>query len=340
MRYRHRTFAATLTGLTVAAFASGGLVGAAAEGTVAAGAAAEGTVAAGASATQVAPYMELSGPNPGNLQGALDVGLSSVTAAFVVGRTCTPIWDDGSTVARNKKAAKAIQGAQHAGAQVIISFGGAGGKELARSCTNLDDLTAAYQDVIDKFGVTQIDFDVEGRAIDPKAEKASIARRFAAIRALQQLNPDLDVSVTIGVGPSGLVSSGMKFLKVAKQSGTQIDLVNIMTMDYGGPVGDMGGTAIQAAQGTLVQVQSFWPKDTYANIGITPMIGDNDSAGETFTLADASEVVSFAGTNGVGRLAFWSVNRDQQCDALAAARNNCSGVAQDPLQFTSTFIGG
>ena len=113
-----------------------------------------------------------------------------------------------------------------------------------------------------------------------------------------------------------------------------------MTMDYGGPVDDMGGTAIAAAEGTLAQVRSFWPDDTYANLGITPMIGDNDSAGETFTLGDAAEVVDFAATNGVGRLAFWSVNRDQQCKGLPSARSDCSGVDQEPMEFTLTFLGG
>jgi hypothetical protein len=334
MRYRTSTYSLAVTGISLLAMAASGSAGA-----VTAATASEVTPVTPAVA-QVAPYMELSAPNPGNLQAGLGAGLTSVTAAFVVGRGCTPIWDDGSPVATDKSKSKAIRRAQRAGADVIVSFGGAGGKELARSCTSLGALTNAYQDVIDKLGVTDVDFDIEGTSIDPRSEKASIARRFAAIRSLQQQNPSLVVSVTIGVGQSGLISSGMKFLKVAEQSGTSLDLVNIMTMDYGGPVGDMGGTAIQAAKGTLTQVQSFWPQDTYANIGITPMIGDNDSADETFTVSDASEVVAFATTNGIGRLAFWSLNRDQQCSGFGSARNDCSGVVQEPLEFTTTFLGG
>ncbi len=41
------------------------------------------------------------------------------------------------------------------------------------------------------------------------------------------------------------------------------------------------------------------------------MIGPNDTPGETFSLADAKTVVAFAKANGVGRLSFWSLNRDQ-----------------------------
>lgn len=299
------------------------------------------SVAAPTALAPAAPYMELSAPNGGNLQAAIDAGLTHVTAAFVVGKKCTPIWDNGVPVKKDKESAAAVTGAQSQGVDVIISFGGAGGTELARSCTNLTKLTAAYQAVIDRFGITAMDFDVEGTSIQPRKEKDSIARRFAAIKALEQHNPGLSVSVTVPVGQSGLVRSGVTFLKSAKASGATIDIVNIMTMDYGGSVNDMGAAAISAAKGTLRQMQALWPSDTYANVGITPMIGDNDSTGETFSLTNAQDLVAFAAANSVGRLAFWSINRDQACsDTLFRARNNCSGVNQSPLEFTKTLLGG
>jgi chitinase len=287
--------------------------------------------------TAVAPYLEVTGANPDNLDAGIDIGLSEVTAAFVIGKGCKPTWDDGSLVAKNRAVARAIGNAQSRGTQVIVSFGGAGGLELARSCKNLSKLVDAYQSVISRFAVTSVDFDVEGAAIDPVKEKASIARRFTAIRQLQQSNPSLTVSVTVGVGRSGLLNEQLSFLEVAKDSGTTIDLVNIMTMDYGGPVKDMGAAAIASAEGTLPQLQSLWPSFTYANLGVTPMIGKNDSPKETTTVADADAIAAFAGANGVGRLAFWSLNRDQQCSATGA-RGDCSGVKQDPLDFTRAFL--
>lgn len=288
----------------------------------------------------VAPYMEMAGPNRANLGAGIDAGLTSVTAAFVIGTGCTATWDDGTPVAKDQAVTQAIADAQSSGADVIVSFGGAGGKELARTCTDVSRLTDVYQSVITRFDITKIDFDIEGAAIRPKAEKASIARRFAAIRALEAEDPNLVVSATIGVGLSGLPKAQLSFLETAKSTGTRIDLVNIMAMDYGGSVGDMGTAATQAAADTLAQLQSIWPTSTYADLGITPMIGQNDSSGEVTSLQDAATIQAFAAANGVGRLAFWSLNRDEQCTQHArSARNGCSGVAQRPMEFTQVLLG-
>jgi hypothetical protein len=70
------------------------------------------------------------------------------------------------------------------------------------------------------------------------------------------------------------------------------------------------------------------------------MIGINDD-GSTFTLADASSVASWASSNGIGRLAFWSVDRDQACPGGngGAASPTCSGISESTGQFTSAFTG-
>ena len=147
--------------------------------------------------------------------------------------------------------------------------------------------------------------------------------------------------MTIPVLQSGPDGNGTAFLQAAKAAGARIDLVNIMTMDYGGAVADMGAAAISATKATLSVAQGVWPSYSYANIGITPMIGQNDQSGEIFTAADARNVVSFASANGVGRLAFWSIGRDQACagGAGGGASPNCSSIAQNSLDFTSIFNG-
>jgi chitinase len=288
-----------------------------------------------------APYFEMSGPNAGNMTSGITAGLKKVTAAFVIGKSCTPVWDDGVSVSSSTTRATGIKNAQTKGVQVVISFGGASGTDLARSCTSLTKLTAAYQAVITKFKATRIDFDVEGAAISPTAQKTQIARRFSAIRALEKNNAGLVVSVTLPAGPGGLESSGTSFLKVAKSSATRIDVINIMAMDYGSPVADMGAAAISSAKGTLTQVKRIWSSYTYANIGITPMIGQNDTPGEGLTTTQAKAIVSFAKTNHVGWLAFWSLNRDQQCPAGTSreAQDGCSGTTQTARQFTRIFLG-
>jgi len=99
----------------------------------------------------------------------------------------------------------------------------------------------------------------------------------------------------------------------------------------------MGQEAIQAAESTLTQAQADWPSDTYANIGVTPMIGQNDTAGESFSEADANTLVSWADSAHLGRLAFWSVDRDQPCTGSVSGLPSCSEISQSALDFTKIF---
>jgi hypothetical protein len=297
-----------------------------------------GNSASAATGFGVAPYVDLSANSSGMLDSAItQAHLKAYTAAFIIGSGCTPIWGDTLDI-NNSSATTAIARAQSEGAQTIISFGGAGGVELAQSCTNTASLTSAYQSVINKYHVNHLDFDVEGAAI---ADTASINRRFQAIKTLEANNAGLVISVTIPVLQSGPDNNGTAFLQAAKTNGTRIDLVNIMTMDYGGAVSNMGAAAISAAQGTVSIARTIWPSFGYGSLGITPMIGQNDQAGEVFTIANAQSVVSFANSNGVGRLAFWSIGRDQPCPGGAGggASPNCSSISQSTLQFTGIFNG-
>lgn len=297
----------------------------------------------GAAIREVAPYFEPTGTHKANLSAAVTKhGLKSFTAAFVLGRKCVPTWDDYSTITGSDPKSKLVKQAKTAGATPIISFGGQSGNELAKVCTSTSSLVAAYTSVINTFGATKIDFDIEG----PAALNATAVntRRFQAIKALESKFPGLTVSVTIPVGLSGILTNhadgdGISFLKLAKTQRARIDVVNLMTMDYGGSIADMGRAATTSATKALAQVKKIWPNDTYANIGITPMIGDNDSPGETFSYTDAQTVVTFAKQHGVRRLAFWAINRDQACGAGDQAPGTCTNLAQDPLDYTDAFLG-
>ncbi|HEY0804888.1 MAG TPA: hypothetical protein VGD84_07485, partial [Pseudonocardiaceae bacterium] len=131
-------------------------------------------------------------------------------------------------------------------------------------------------------------------------------------------------------------------VQAAKNDGARVDVFNVMAMDYGGSFdnpANMGQYAISAAQNTLNQVRGSFPGDSFANIGITPMIGQNDDSAEVFSEANASSVVSFANSNGIGRLAFWSVDRDQPCGGAATGLPACSMISQAKLDFTKIFNG-
>ncbi len=272
-------------------------------------------------------------------QAATQAGLKAFSAAFVIGNGCTPIWGDTLPVTNDPTVTGEINTAESAGAQPIVSFGGAAGSELAVSCTNLSQLTAAYQSVINTLHVTHIDFDIEGAEI---AYTASNNMRFQAINALEAANPGLVVSVTIPVNPNGPDNNGQAFLQAARANGTRIDVINAMVMDYYGTWdsggANMGSYAVQAAQATLAYAQTLWPAMTYKNIGITPMIGQNDDPAEIFTESDAQTLVSFAKQSHLGRLGFWSVDRDQPCGGSASGLPACSEISQQPLDFTKIFL--
>ena len=332
--------AATSYSFTVTAYNSAGE--SAASGAVQATTAASGGGGGGGGpgSYAVAPYADMTNNQEPMLnQAATQAGLKAFTAAFVVGSGCTPIWGDALPVTNDPTVTSEIATAEADGAQPIVSFGGESGTELAASCSSLSQLTAAYQSVIAALHVTHIDFDIEGAEI---AYTADNALRFQAINALEAANPGLVVSVTIPVLPSGPDANGQAFLAAARAAGTRIDVINVMTMDYYGSYDTggaaMGTDAVDAAQATLAYAQTLWPGMTYASIGVTPMIGQNDDPAEVFTEADAQTLVSFATQNHLGRLAFWSLDRDQPCGGSVSGLPACSQISQQPLDFTKIFL--
>jgi hypothetical protein len=241
------------------------------------------------------------------------------------------------TLANGTTILSQVQAIQAAGGNVTISFGGAAGTEAALTAPNASTLQAEYQSVIDRYHITSIDFDIEGA---PEQNQASLALRDKAIVGLEAANPDLKVSFTLPVLPTGLDASGLGVLQAAKHDGVRIDLVNIMTMDYGQSVdnnGQMGLDAIDAAKATEQQLDNLGM--TSAKLGLTPMIGVNDITSEVFTLADASALVNYAKSDPrVSELSMWSVARDNGNSAGANfSTYDSSGLAQTPYQFAGTF---
>ncbi len=167
----------------------------------------------GSGSYAVAPYVDMTNNQEPMLnQAATQAGLKAFSAAFVIASGCTPIWGDTLPVTNDPTVTSEITTAEADGAQPIVSFGGESGVELADSCSNLSQLTAAYQSVINTLHVTHIDFDIEGAEI---AYTAQNNLRFQAINALEAANPGLVVSVTIPVNPNGPDANGQAFLQEA-----------------------------------------------------------------------------------------------------------------------------
>jgi chitinase len=128
------------------------------------------------------------------------------------------------------------------------------------------------------------------------------------MRNLQAANPGLHISYTLAVDRSGLGSAQRNLLSNAKANGVNVNVVNIMAMDYGPCYSDMGQAAIDAASATRNQLSSL---GVSAQVGVTPMIGVNDVTCENFSTSDAQVLVNYAQANTyIGLLAYWEQSAD------------------------------
>src|SRR6185312_11881227 len=178
------------------------------------------------------------------------------------------------------------------------SFGGAEGGDLAQTCTSVSSLTAEYLSIVNTYGVTRLDFDIEGSVL---SDTASTARRDQALAALQAADPAVQIDFTLAVDPTGLptgTGSEYALLQDAKAKGVKVSVVNIMTMDFGAGSNDLAD-AESAAQGTASQLASLYGISTaaaYGMLGLTPIAGTNDD-GTVFSTSNAQSLESFAAAN-------------------------------------------
>jgi len=78
--------------------------------------------------------------------------------------------------------------------------------------------------------------------------------------------------------------------------------------------------------------------DPALQIGLTPMIGQNDQKGEVFTQDDARALKAWAEAQPwVCSLSFWSSNRDTGKPGRRNNGNTASGLAQQPWDYTLIF---
>jgi len=291
------------------------------------------------------PYVD-TGLYPDQALSAIagSTGVRYYTLAFITGSSSgAPTWAGVIPLSDNHYLDE-VKKIRASGGDIIVSFGGASGSELATVVTDTDTLQARYQSVIDSYNATWIDFDIEGAAV---SDTGSVDRRNLAIARLEAANPGLRVSYTLPVEPDGLTADGLSLLKSAIKNGVRVDVVNIMTMDFGSyyapsPSGKMGDYSIEAAESLKTQLHGLYPEKSasqiYRMIGITPMIGQNDVQAEVFTLADAQKVAAYAQEQGIGLLSMWSLARDNGSGAGASwASATSSGLAQDNFAFAKIF---
>ncbi|MGH3396794.1 MAG: ricin-type beta-trefoil lectin domain protein, partial [Streptosporangiaceae bacterium] len=274
--------------------------------------AASGPAAAASSALPAhfaAPYLQIDSSDAGDMAAdQAATGLKDYTLAFLTPQSgCTPEWEDnGNSVGTFNSQISALQAA---GGNVMISFGGESGGELAQTCTNVSQLTAAYQNVVNTYGVTRLDFDIEGGVL---SDTAATSLRDQALAALQAEDPSVQVDFTLAVSPQGLptgTGSEYALLQDAQAKGVKVSVVNLMTMDFGNGQNALAD-AESAAQGADSQLSSLYgisASAAYGMMGLTPIAGQNDD-NEFFSTANASTLESFAASHGVAELSFWEVD--------------------------------
>jgi chitinase len=264
---------------------------------------------------------------------------------------CAPTWGtyyDMDGAGRALDLDRRIVRLRERGGDAVVSFGGAANTDLAVACTSQRALNGAYTRVVKRYSSKIIDLDIEGAAL---SNTGANLRRAVAMKFLQATSPSgqrLRIWLTLPVTPAGLTAEAQAFVKLMLRQGVDIDGVNVMTMDFGGslPKGQSMRTGIRnALEATNLQLVGLYrsagvtltPRQVYERMGATPMIGRNDVPGETFSVSDASALVSFAKKMHLARVSMWSANRDSQCGVQSLdgqVSNTCSGVSQKPLAFT------
>jgi hypothetical protein len=293
-----------------------------------------------------APYVDmLLWPTPSLSGMAAETDTKYFSAGFIVaGSGCQATWGRHYAMADNFLKDD-IAALRSLGGDVIVSFGGAAGTELALACSTVAALQAQYQSVIDTYGVTRLDFDIEGSALTNAGANDRRAQAIAGLQtAASTAGKTLTVQFTLPVMPEGLTQAGLDLLANALARHVEIGVVNVMAMDYGRSYDPnlMGQHAVSAMTSTIGQLKTLYGDakpdlEVRAMVGVTPMIGLNDVAPEEFTVTDAGTLRDAAWSNGIGFLGFWSMTRDQPCLRRQVVSPTCSGVVQSPWAFTDVF---
>jgi hypothetical protein len=287
-----------------------------------------------------APYVDTGLSNTTLTTVAADYGTQYFQLAFVNGSGCQ--W----SLPNQSGWQSQISALQAQGGDVSISFGGytvdTDGTDLGNQCASASAMAAQVESVVTTLNVSHLDFDIESNEETNSADYTLTAQALAQVRSWANGNgTSLSISYTLPVLPSGLTSSGESVLQTALSNGFTPNVVNIMTMDYGSSGTEMGSASNQALDSTASQLESIYSissSSAYAMLGNTPMIGQNDSSGEIFTLSDASTVESYAAQQGIALLSFWAEGRDNGgCPGNTSASSTCSGLSQNNGAFTQAF---
>jgi chitinase len=253
-------------------------------------------------------YTSVSGTkDPVNVMAA--TGVRAFTLAFILNKgTCSPVWDSGTLTDASKQTL--INKIRGAGGDVVVSFGGASGNKLANSCSNETALAGAYQKVITQYKLKAIDIDLEA------GEVSQSLKVLKALRIIKTNNPAVSTILTLGTGPSGLVSPESAIPGQAKtiSGGSPVDNWTIMPFDFGSSdsTRDHGAATVSAEEGLHKQLKTALggtDASIYAKQGMSSMSGQTDTGGNV-TVANFNTMLSYAQQHGLTRFTYWELSAD------------------------------
>jgi hypothetical protein len=283
-----------------------------------------------------APYMYIGAGDHFQLTQCDDAcGQKYYTVAFIIADPRNePAWDGRFPLEQNLYADQ-ISAIRDRGGDVIVSFGGEGGTELAIAETNLAALELKYQSVIDRYKLTWLDFDIEGQSL---FKQDANERRNAVLAKLQARNPGLIFSYTLPVDPNGFTRGTKELLTDAKANGVKVHSGNFMIM-YFGPKFNKDRKMIDLCTASALKAhEQCQAIDPAIQIGLTALIGKNHKYEETFTQDDAKALKQWAeGQPWVCSLSFWAVNRDAGNPGGKRNGNTATGMPHQPWDFTRIF---
>jgi hypothetical protein len=264
--------------------------------------------------------------------------------------SCTLTWngDPGQPVRPGGRFTAQLATLRAMGGNVLITLGGstAGftGTEIADSCSSVDKIAKAYENVITSYHVTRLDMDVEGKVLN---DKAGIARRSEAIAQLEQwakqTHRHVEVELTLGIVPWELPPSSVRVIESAAAHHAAIKVVNAMAFDYFTTNArvHMGAAAISALRAMHRQLAGIYPglssHQLWRMEGVTLMVGvdDNPRKTEVTSPADARQVAAFARSHQLPLVSIWAIQRDNgNCPGHAGGDNSCSSIHQSPWEFS------
>src|SRR6202522_1895764 len=263
--------------------------------------------------------------------------LPAITLAFATGACGSENWGG---VAGASFASENVPQLQAAGLKYVVSTGGEAGTFTCTSASGMESFIARYASP----HLVGIDFDIEGGQ-----SESDIQNLVASAAGAQAQYPNIQFSFTLATlaasdGSYGGVNSlGNEVVQAVLGSSLKNYVINLMTMDSGSASSSVCvvvNGSCEMAQSAVQAVENL--EHTYgipaSKIAVTPMIGLNDTTSETFTAADVDTLTSYAKSNGLAGLHYWSLDRDTPCsdDYASPTCNSVSGTTA--LEYTNRFL--